>query len=179
MIPSVLLNKPPGEAPSPPQDMLGSAADLQNLTVQQIASLPAADLARLQQEATARFRKAKAVVDWLDGALSLRYKDRAHQARAQAEKDTGTVRFEDNGFTVVADLPKRVKWDQQRLKEIADLIATSWGENPADYVKVKFDVSERAYDSWPPRLKELFTPARTVETGKASYELVHIDGRRA
>ncbi len=174
MIPSVLLNKPPGEAPSPPQDMPVSADNLQNLTVQQIASLPAADLARLQQEATAGFSKAKAVVDWLDGALSLRYK-----ARAQAEKDTGTVRFEDNGFTVVAELPKRVKWDQQRLKEIADLIATSWGENPADYVKVKFDVSERAYASWPQRLKELFTPARTVETGKASYELVHIDGRRA
>ena len=51
--------------------------------------------------------------------------------------------------------------------------------NPADYVKVKFEVSERAYDAWPPMLKELFTPARTVETGKASYELVHIDGRRA
>lgn len=179
MIPSVLLNTLPGEAPSPPQDMPASADNLQNLTVQQIASLPAADLARLQQEATAGFRKAKAVVDWLDGALSLRYRDRAHQARAQAEKDTGTVRFEDNGFTVVAELPKRVKWDQQRLKEIADLIATSWGENPADYVKVKFDVSERAYDSWPPRLKELFTPARTVETGKASYELVRIDGRQA
>ena len=179
MIPSVLLNKPPGEAPSPPQDMPVSAVNLTNLTVQQIASLPAADLARLQQEATANFRKAKAVVDWLDGALALRYRDRATQARAQAEKDTGTVRFEDNGFTVVAELPKRVKWDQQRLKEIADLIATSWGENPADYLKVKFDVSERAYDSWPPRLKELFTPARTVETGKASYELVHIDGRRA
>ena len=178
MISSVLLNKPPGEAPSQSQDTPVSAANLQNLTVQQIASLPAADLARLQQEATANFRKSKAIVDWLDGALSLRYKDRAHQARAQAEKDTGTVRFEDNGFTVVAELPKRVKWDQQRLKEIADLIATSWGENPADYVKVKFDVSERAYDSWPPRLKELFTPARTVETGKASYELVHIDGRR-
>lgn len=179
MIPSVLLNKPPGEAPSPSPNIPVSAADLPNLTVQQIASLPAADLARLQQEAAASFRKAKAAVDWLDGALSLRYKDRAHQARAQAEKDTGTVRFEDNGFTVVAELPKRVKWDQQRLKEIADLIATSWGENPADYVKVKFDVSERAYDSWPPRLKELFTPARTVETGKASYELVRIDGRRA
>ena len=127
----------------------------------------------------ANLRRAKELADWLDGALSLRYKDRATQARAQAVKDTGTIRFEDNGFTVVAELPKRVKWNQQRLKEIADLIATSWGENPADYVKVKLDVSERAYDSWPPRLKELFTPARTVETGKASYELVHIDGRRA
>lgn len=179
MIPSVLLNKPPGESPSPPQDISVSAADLPNLTVQHIASLPASVLARLQQEANANFRKAKAVVDWLDGALAIRYKDRATQARAQAEKDTGTIRFEDNGFTVVAELTKRVKWDQQRLKDIADIIATSWGENPADYVKVKFDVSERAYDSWPPRLKELFTPARTVETGKASYELVHIDGRRA
>jgi len=179
MIPSVLLNKTLSEPPLPSADSPVSAADLPNLTVQQIASLPAADLARLQQEATASFRKAKAIVDWLDGALSLRYKDRATQARAQAEKDTGTVRFEDNGFTVIAELPKRVKWDQQRLKDIADLIATSWGENPADYVKVKFDVSERAYDSWPPRLKELFAPARTVETGKASYELVRIDGRQA
>ncbi len=86
-------------------------------------------------------------------------------------KDTGTVRFEDNGFIVVADLPKRVKWDQQRLKELVELIRSGWGEDPADYVKVKFEVSERAYDSWPARLKELFTPARTVETGKPSYEL--------
>ena len=179
MIPSVLLNKPPGEAPSPPQDTLVLAANLQNLTVQQIASLPAADLARLQQEATANFRKAKAAVDWLDGALSIRYRDRATQARAQAEKDTGTVRFEDNGFTIVAELPKRVKWDQQRLKEIADLIATSWGEDPANYLKLKFDVSERAYEAWPPMLQDVFTPARTVETGKPSYELLSLDGRRA
>ena len=61
----------------------------------------------------------------------------------------------------------------------ADLIATSWGENPADYLKVKFEVSERAYEAWPARLKELFTPARTVETGKPSYELLPPDGRRA
>ena len=83
-----------------------------------------------------------------------------------------TVRFEDNGFIVVADLPKRVKWDQQRLKELVDLIRSGWGEDPSDYVKLKFEVSERAYESWPARLKELFTPARTVETGKPAYELI-------
>jgi hypothetical protein len=43
----------------------------------------------------------------------------------------------------------------------------------------QLEVSERAYDAWPPMLKDLFTPARTVETGKPSYKLEHIDGRRA
>jgi hypothetical protein len=153
--------------------------DLPHLALQQIANLPAAELARLQREADTAIRHAKSIVTSLEDALDHRYGQRARQARAAQDKDTGTVRFEDNGFIVVADLPKRVKWDQQRLRELVELIRSGWGENPADYVKVKFDVSERAYDSWPPRLKELFTPARTVETGKASYELVHIDGRRA
>jgi len=179
MIPTVLMDNPAGPDMPPFEDAKVVLEELRSLSLQEIAELPVFALFRLQGSACANLRRAKELADWLDGALAIRYKDRATQARAQAEKDTGTVRFEDNGFTVVAELPKRVKWDQQRLKEISDLIATSWGENPADYLKMKFDVSERAYDSWPPRLKELFTPARTVETGKASYELVHIDGRRA
>ena len=157
----------------------GAMPAVEALSVQDLAVLPAVTLGNLKAEIEKKLEEAKRLAAKLDDALHHRYGARAMQMRAALEKDIGTVRFEDNGFTVVADLPKRVKWDQQRLKEIADLIATSWGENPADYVKVKFDVSERAYDSWPPRLKELFTPARTVETGKASYELVHIDGRRA
>ena len=91
---------------------------------------------------------------------------------------TATANAPGRRFNVVADLPKRVKWDQRRLGELVELIRSGWGENPADYVKMKFEVSERAYEAWPPMLKELFTPARTVETGKPSYELVHIDGRR-
>lgn len=157
----------------------GCLSNLLQVAVGEIAALPAAELAGLQRKSDANLRNAKAVADRLNAALDMRYGARARQVRASQEKDAGTVRFEDNGFTVVADLPKRVKWDQRRLQEIADLIAGSWGEDPADYLKTKFEVSERAYEAWPPMLQEIFTPARTVETGKASYELVHIDGRRA
>jgi hypothetical protein len=143
-----------------------------------MANLPAAELARLQQEADAAMRHAKSTVALLEDALDHRYGDRARQVRASHDKDTGTVRFEDNGFTVVADLPKRVKWDQRRLEALVEVIRSDWRENPADYVKMKIEVSERAYDAWPPMLKDFFTPARTVETGKASYKLEHIDGRR-
>ena len=179
MIPTVLMNNPAGADMPPLEDAKVSLEELRNFTVQEIADLPVFALFRLQGAAEANLRRAQALADWLDGALAIRYRDRAQQVRASQEKDTGTVRFEDNGFIVVADLPKRVKWDQQRLGELVELIRSGWGENPAHYVKVKFEVSERAYESWPPRLKELFTPARTVETGKPSYELLSPDGRRA
>ena len=179
MIPSVLMNNPAGADVPALEDAKVVLEELRNFTVQEIADLPVFALFRLQGAAEANLRQAKALADWLDGALTLRYRDRAQQVRASHDKDTGTVRFEDNGFTVIADLPKRVKWDQQRLGELVELIRSGWGENPAHYVKVKFEVSERAYEAWPPMLKDLFTPARTVETGKPSYKLEHIDGRRA
>ena len=152
---------------------------IEALTIQDLAVLPAVTLANLKAEVEKRLEEAKRLDAKLDAALDHRYGPRARQVRAEQDKDTGTVRFEDNGFIVVADLPKRVKWDQQRLKELIELIRSSWGEDPADYVKAKFEVSERAYEAWPPMLKELFTPARTVETGKPSYQLLAPDGRRA
>jgi len=179
MIPSVLMTRPAGDAPPPPQAASVTLADFPHLTLQQIANLPAAELARLKQEADAAMRHAKSIVASLEDALDHRYGPRAQPLRASQEKDTGTVRFEDNGFVVVADLPKRIKWDQQKLKELVELIRSGWGEDPTGYVKIKYDVSERAYEAWPPMLRELFTPARTVETGKASYELIPPDGRHA
>jgi plasmid stabilization system protein ParE len=147
------------------------------LPIAEIVALPGGELARLQREVEAARSFVRELEQKFSAALDYRYGLRARELRAAEAKDTGTVRFEDNGFIVVADLPKRVKWDQRRLEEIVDLIGSSWGEDPADYVKIKFEVSERAYDSWPARLKELFTPARTVETGKPSYELLPPDGR--
>lgn len=152
---------------------------IEALGVQDLDVLPAVTLANLKAEVEKRLEEAKRLDAKLDAALDYRYGPRARQVRAEQDKDTGTVRFEDNGFIVVADLPKRVKWDQQRLKELIELIRSSWGEDPADYVKAKFEVSERAYEAWPPMLKELFTPARTVETGKPSYELLAHDERRS
>ena len=142
------------------------------MSVGDLAVLPAATLVSLRAEVEKIVEEASKLDGKLDAALDYRYGPRARQLRAAEAKDTGTVRFEDNGFIVVAELPKRVKWDQQRLKELVELIRSGWGEDPSDYVKVKFEVSERAYESWPARLKDLFAPARTVETGRPAYELI-------
>ena len=77
----------------------------------------------------------------------------------------------DNDFTVIADLPKRVKWDQAKLRHAIEIIRTGWGDDPTDYVKTKFEVSEAAFTNWPRPVRELFTPARTVETGLPAYRI--------
>ena len=143
---------------------------LVQMPVGELATLPASELFRLQREVDEALRRAKLAVAWLDGALSLRYSARAHQARATDLKDMGTVRFEDNGVTVVADLPKKIDWDQDALSGVVELL-TAEGENPRHYVEITFKVSERRYAAWPPHIRKVFEAARTVQAGAQSFRL--------
>ena len=91
-------------------------------------------LALLQEEAEEAAKAARQLADWLNGAIALRYGDRAAAARRAEGKDTGTVRFEDDEVTVIADLPKRVEWDQAKLGEMVARIRAA-GDDPAEYVR--------------------------------------------
>ena len=144
---------------------------LVRLPMSEIVALPTVELGRLQKEAEDALRKAKLTVAWLDGALNQKYAERAKAARADAGKDFGVVRLTDDGVTVVADIDKRVEWDESQLSALMERIAAD-GENPRDYVEVSLRVSERKYAAWPPHIRRVFEPARTVRSGKESFELI-------
>lgn len=152
--------------------------DIDRMEIGEIAALPAEELALLQGEAAAALDEAKRLKEWVDGAIALRFGEKAEIARRAEGKDTGTVRLEDGPVTIVADLPKRVEWDQARLAELVERIRES-GEDPADYVDVTFKVSERRYGAWPPALRETFEPARTVRTSKPTFTLTLVEGSAA
>ncbi len=147
-----------------------SLDDMRALPVGQVIDLPAEHLALLQEEARSRLDIAKRALDWIEGAIAMRYEQRAIGARAAAGKDTGTVRFQDGNVEVTADLPKRVEWDQSRLTALTEQIRAG-GEDPDVFVEVSFKVAERAYAAWPDRIRAAFEPARTVRTGRATYRL--------
>ena len=144
---------------------------IRELGIEEIAQLSAPELACLLDDLGTQKASLRHIEEKLDAALDRRYGARAKQCRAEASKDTGTVRFIDNDFTVIADLPKRVKWDQEKLRNAMEIIRTSWGDDPTDYVKAKLDVSEAAFANWPRPVRELFIPARTVETGRPTYRI--------
>ena len=139
-------------------------ADIRAMPVGEIAALPAAQLALLQEDAETALQAAKTLKDWLDGAIGLRFGERAQAARRDAGKDTGTVRFLDGDFTVVVNMAKHVRWDQAQLAALVERIRAE-GDDPTEYVDIAFKVPERKYAAWPEAIRRSFEPARTVRAG--------------
>ena len=77
----------------------------------------------------------------------------------------------DGEVTVLAELPKRVDWDQHELGQLIERIKGE-GDDPREYVEVSLKVSERKYTAWPLHIHKLFEPARTVRTGAQSFLLI-------
>jgi hypothetical protein len=148
--------------------------DMLNMATGDLAQLPVELLAALQGELDHATKQLKAATARFSTALEVRYATRAAEARRACGKDTGTVRLVDGDYAVVADLPKRVDWDQEKLAQIARNIAGS-GEDPAEFIDTKLSVSERKYGALPLSWREGFEPARTVGFGKASFKLEPAD----
>ena len=145
-------------------------AQLREMNLADAARLPLDQLALLLDDLAALKADAKRLGDILHDALHARFGDAASTARRADGKDTGRVRLEQDGFEIIADLPKKVDWQQTKL---ATAVATlrDWGEDPADYVATELRVPEARFTAWPPRIRALFEPARTVATGRPSYTL--------
>ena len=145
-------------------------ATLRRMLPAQVASLPAADLAALLDEVAELKADGKQLSDLLHEGLDRRFGEAATAARRAEGKDTGRVRLEADGVEVVADLPKRVEWNQARLAEAVQTLR-EWGEDPADYVGTELTVTEARFAAWPPRIRSLFEPARTLRPGRPTYAL--------
>jgi hypothetical protein len=141
-----------------------SVDDMLNMPTGDLAQMPVELLASVQAELAHANKQLKAATARLNTALEVRYATRAAEARRACGKDTGTVRLADGNYTVIADLPKRVDWDQEKLAQIAANIADS-GDDPADFIDTKLTVSERKYGALPEAWRKGFEPARTVKVG--------------
>jgi hypothetical protein len=149
-------------------------AQLRTMTAAQAATLPLEQLALLADDVGDLKADVKRLGDLLHDALHLRFGEAAAAMRRAEGKDTGRVRIEQDGFEILADLAKRVDWHQAKL---AEAVATlrEWGEDPADYVATELRVPEARFTAWPPRIRALFEPARTVAAGRPSYSLARKD----
>jgi hypothetical protein len=145
--------------------------DLLSLSTAEIAALPVELKAILQCEIDERQKQIKSIKTRFDAAMVHCYATRASEMRQAVGKDTGSVRFDDGDFTIIADLPKRVDWDQDRLAKMVERISAS-DEDPTEYVDVVIRVPERKYAAWPQAIRDAFEPAREVRPGTLKIEIV-------
>jgi hypothetical protein len=144
-----------------------------NFMMAELEAMPLAELNELIQRVSSAEESARQYKQFLQAVMHHRFGSQANQLRQNAGKTTGTVRFEDEGFVVIADLPKRPEYDQRKLKDAVEALR-KWGENPEDYVGIEVKVSETKFGAWPPAVRELFEPARTIKAGKPTYKLERI-----
>lgn len=151
-------------------DLTVFPADLAELSVSQLAQLPHAQL----YEADANLDH---LIDWarktrakLDAAMDQRFGEASRAELRESGRDFGTTHGADGPLRIKFELPKKVTWDQAKLKTIAERIAAS-GEKVESYLDIKLSVPESRYTNWPPALQQQFAAARTVEPGKPSFTL--------
>ena len=147
--------------------------EIGQLYMNELEQLPLPELDRLIKQVLTAKETATLYLSALQSTLHNRVGATAQQLRQEAGKSTGTVRFEVDGYQVIADLPKRPEYDQLKLKEAVESLR-KWGEDPENYVGIEIKVSESKYIAWPPGIRQLFEPARTLKTGKPSYKLERI-----
>lgn len=117
---------------------------------------------RVNEELTVAKRREKRLHD----VLEARYAGRVSEALLADHRDTGTVHLADGVFDVTATRPKRVKWDGEKLRAALDQLPA---EDARHYAKVTVSIDERKFAAAPPAVQAVLNPARTVETGKATY----------
>ena len=141
--------------------------DVKQMTPDQVADLPLAQIAALRSDLDEKRDEVKQ----LDSIITAAMEDRFGK-RARKRAEIGTVRLDDeDGLSVKVEIPKRVEWDQAQLASVASTIAREWGDEPQQYMRLKYEVPESAYNNWPDSLRALFEPARTVKAGKPKFTI--------
>lgn len=124
------------------------------------------ELIKKLEQKRAELEVIKREIAILEGDVYLATKDAINEAYHAKGSAYGTVHVD--GLTV--NTPKKVTWDQAKLADMYDKIKLG-NENPEDYIKVSYDVSETKYNAWPEAIRAAFDEARTVQPGKVTIKL--------
>ncbi len=145
-------------------------ARMEEMTTEEVSRLDIDLLHHLLEEIAALQAQAKRADTKMSAALARRFEVAAQEARRDQRLPTGRVKWEDAGYTISADLPKKVTWDEDALRRGMDVIRAR-GEDVEEYVVLKISVPENRWNAWPTKTRELFEAARTVGVGRASFTI--------
>ena len=143
---------------------------LEDLTRERIKALSKPALQELSVLLAEMDRGIGHAREQLTAALDDLYGDAARAQLLDAGKDTGTTHLTDGDLAVTVEIKKSVSWDQDELAAIAQRIASN-GDDPAEYIDVKYSVSERKFAAWPETLRRPFEAARTLKPAKPAFRL--------
>ena len=99
-----------------------------------------------------------------------RYSQRVESRLRGDNKDTGTVTFNEEDFSVKATIRKAVTWDTNTLWEALNKVEEDFGSEVAKNISdITVKVSENKYKDADPRIQLILEESRTVEAKGPDY----------
>jgi RNA polymerase sigma factor (sigma-70 family) len=141
---------------------------LETSSAKEISQLEVYDLMDLSNQITKLTSRAKELKEKLEDGLNLRFAEAVKNNLRSENKDTGTIRFFDGAFQIVAEIPKKVTWDPEKMEELIKRIPE---ERRKAIVKITYAIEERKYSELPHEYRELFREARTITPGKTRFQI--------
>jgi len=146
---------------------------LESITQARLAAIGTAEIVELSDLLDAVAGRIKTAQGEILKTYTSRYAEQARLQLLADGKDSGTTHVIDGALDISVEIDKTVKWDQKQLPVIWDRIAAS-GDDPRQYIEVKYSVSETKFKAWPDTLKQPFSTARTVTPGKPKFAVRRI-----
>jgi hypothetical protein len=140
---------------------------LETLSAKEIGALAVGDLMGLSDQVAKLVSYAKELKEKLDDGLNLKFSEAVKNNLRSENKDTGTTKFFDGAFQIIAEVPKKVTWDQEKMEELIKRVPD---ERRKSIVKISYAIDERKYSELPHEYQELFRGARTITPGKTKFQ---------
>ena len=138
------------------------------MVLDQVTALPVAEIQAAFERTEAEIKRLSEVKKLLVRAVEIKFADDI------GAMGTGSLTIENRGVMIKVTRPKIVTWDQTMLSNLYQEIAEQWNDDPTEYIKAKYSVSEDAYNGWPTLLRKRFEDARTVKAGATSLKFAHV-----
>lgn len=145
---------------------------LEALTAMEVSLLETKNLMQLNQQLTELSGKVKTMKEKLDDGMNLRFAEVVKNNLRSESKDTGTTRFFDGAFQIIAEVPKKVTWDTEKMERILKQVPE---EKRKSIIKTSYSIDERKYAEMSYEYQQLFKDARTVTPGKTKFQITSGD----
>jgi hypothetical protein len=144
---------------------------LETMSAKEISALEVGDLMELNEQIVNLNAHVKEMREKLDDGLNLRFAESVKSNLRSDGKDTGTTRFFDGAFQIVAEVPKKIAWDNEQMEELVKRIPE---ERRKSLVKITYSIEERKYSALPHEYQELFKEARTITPRKTKFQITSV-----
>jgi DNA-directed RNA polymerase specialized sigma24 family protein len=142
---------------------------IETLNTKEISQLEVYDLMDLSEQVAKLISHAKELKEKLEDGLNLKFSEAVKNNLHSENKDTGTTRFFDGAFQIIAEVSKKVTWDQEKMEELIKCVPD---ERRKAIVKISYAIEERKYAELPHEYQELFREARTITPGKTKFQII-------